>query len=310
MALVLRFLLLIELCIYIASALWCRMVMVIPWVDSLAFAFLAPFLVSSLVTLITFAFAIKHSETAIKIWQWLRAFLVETVSPIAFLSVYGPFDKLLIKDSRFDPDTHASKPLLIFVHGYVSNRGIWWKYAHQFKNLGFYVAAVELSPPLESLEHFTAQLDNAIAHHRALTGKQPIILIAHSMGGLICRSWQANTNDEHIELIITLGSPHNGTQLAPLALGKCAQQMRENSVWNARLLELETDSMRKKIISIRSTQDNVVIPNSSSILSGARNLLYDGYGHCTTTTSRTIAHKVIELVQSAGNGASVAMVDL
>ena len=301
MALVLRFFLLIELCIYIVSALWCHMVMIIPWVDSLALAFVAPFLISSLVTAITFAMAINNTEKVIKRWQWLRAFLIETISPIAFLSVYGPFDKLLLKDSTYDPSTQQAGPLLIFVHGYVSNRGIWWRYARMFKSLGYYVAAVELSPPLQSLEHFTKQLDNAITHHRNLTGNKRIILIAHSMGGLICRSWQANTDDQQLELIITLGSPHNGTRLAPLALGKCAEQMREKSDWNAKLLAHETAQMRKKIISIRSTQDNVVIPNSSSILLGASNFLYDGYGHCTTTTSGTIGRKVLELVQTTSH---------
>ena len=301
MAQFLRFVLLAEIALYVSSVAWCRMVITLPWTVSLSAALLVPFGLRAFFILLTFRLALKHAEPSARWLDWCKAFISETLAPIAFLSIYGPFDKLLIRDSSQSYSStleRPAKPLLIFVHGYVSNRGIWWRYIRAFKHRGYYVAAVDLSPPLASINDFVEQLHAFITTHRELTGQQRIILIAHSMGGLVGRAWQAKYEDQNMDLLITLGTPHAGTRLAPLALGECARQMQESSAWHRELKSREGSNILAKLISIRTKQDNVVIPNDSSVVPGATNISFRGVGHLAITTNQAIQEQVIGLVQA------------
>lgn len=304
MTLILRLVLLAEITLYILSAVWCRMVIAWPWMVSLAAAILVPFALRSTLIAITFVVAMKEPSAAKRRWNWLRAYVLETLSPIAFLSVYGPFEKFLLRDSkpnrqRADASpSESEKPLIILVHGYLSNRGIWWRYARHFQKRGYYVAAVNLSPPLASIESFVEQLQLAIVHHRKASQVSKTILISHSMGGLVCRAWFSKYGDENIAQMITIGSPHNGTQLAPLAFGACAKEMQITSDWHKKMTDKESLYTRQKITSIRSLQDNVVLPNHSADLLHAKNIAFRGVGHLSTVTDSRIKNYIVGLVES------------
>lgn len=296
MSVILRLVLLAEIALYIASAIWCRMVITLPWMVSLGAALLIPFALRAALVATTFSIAFKQSTEMGSVRDWLRAFVFETLAPMAFISIYGPFDKWLLKDSKGPMPTSRSKPMVLLVHGYVSNRGIWWRYVRSFKKRGHYVAAIDLHPALGSIDGFVEQLQQAIVQHQKLSESSRTVLIAHSMGGLVCRGWQAKYGSENVELIVTIGSPHNGTKLAPLALGQCARQMRELSPWHRDLRAKESDAARAKVTSIRSIQDNVVVPNASSVLGGASNVSFAGVGHFTATTDKRIRQYVLQLV--------------
>ena len=260
-------------------------------------ALLVPFLLRATLIGVTFSIAYKQREPSAQLIDWLRAFVFETLAPIAFISIYGPFDKWLLRDSKPRLLDSPAKPLVLFVHGYVSNRGIWWRYVLHFQRRGYYVAAIDLFPTLGSIDDFVEQLERAIQKHQKLAKTNRTVLVAHSMGGLVCRAWQVKYGADNVELIVTIGSPHNGTKLAPFALGKCAKQMRQSSSWHHDLCANESAITRQKLVSIRSTQDNVVIPNASSILSGASNISFSGIGHLSTTTNRQIHQYVLSLIE-------------
>jgi triacylglycerol lipase len=308
MAFILRLVLILELCLYGASVLWCRMVIAVPWSISFALAVLVPFAVRAVLVATTFLVAYYQSRQDRTLTEWWRGLFAEVFAPVAFISVYGPFDRWLIKDSVMGHTFTDDKPIILFVHGYVSNRGVWWRYTRFFKVRAFYVAAVDLTPPFVSMQEFVKQLDRAITYHRSVSGNSRLVLIAHSMGGLICRAWAAQNTGAQAEAIITLGSPHNGTRLAPLALGECARQMHESSEWYGQLAKSETKAMRQKIVSIRSLQDNVVIPNESSILKDARNLYVRGVGHFSMTTNRQIQEQVYSLVKASVDNSDIPWV--
>ena len=321
MAQVLRIILFAELILYAASALWCRMVIAWPWPVSLSAALLVPFALRTSLIGATFAVALRHQDQPAtppagsptrseSVRCWWRAFVSESIAPIAFMSLYGPFDKLLLRDSVPDkfqaheraPEQANEQAIVLLVHGYLSNRGIWWRYAHALRRRGNYVAAVDLTPPLASLETFIVALDAAVERHRRLTGRRRVILIAHSMGGLVSRAWLARRVDPEVVLLITIGTPHCGTRLAPMAIGQCAREMRESSKWSGELTAIETPTSRSRIVSIRSSQDNVVVPARSAQLDGAQNIVVDGVGHLATTTDREILTRVLQLVANAGAG--------
>lgn len=67
----------------------------------------------------------------------------------------------------------------------------------------------------ESAEELDKQIDQRLAHLRWKNQPNRVIIIAHSMGGLIARYWVAQDNWNSCRAILTLGTPHRG---APKAL--------------------------------------------------------------------------------------------
>ena len=60
-------------------------------------------------------------------------------------------------------------------------------------------------------------IQKAIEHVLKVTGKDKVILVAHSMGGLACREYLQNTNrwqsdgQHHVAKLLTIGTPHGGS---------------------------------------------------------------------------------------------------
>jgi len=91
--------------------------------------------------------------------------------------------------------------------------------------------------------------------------------------------------------VITLGTPHHGTCLAAFGLGLNAAQMRRAApgraaaaeppecAWLRILGQGEDAAARALVTSIYSHHDNIIAPQTSSILPGARNLAFGGVGH-------------------------------
>jgi hypothetical protein len=76
--------------------------------------------------------------------------------------------------------------------------------------------------------------------------------------------------------LITLGSPHQGTELARLGLGPNARQMRVNSPWLRGLAA----PLPATSVSIYSCHDNYVFPQQAcSTLQGAANVAIGGVSH-------------------------------
>lgn len=67
----------------------------------------------------------------------------------------------------------------------------------------------------ESAEELDKQIDRRLVHLGWKNQPDRVIIIAHSMGGLIARYWVAQGNWEPCRAVLTLGTPHRG---APKAL--------------------------------------------------------------------------------------------
>ena len=172
---------------------------------------------------------------------------------------------------------------VLLIHGYVCNRGYWTRLSGMLARAGIAHDAVDLEPIGASIDDFVPQVDAAIARLCARTGSERVILVAHSMGGLVARAWLRRHGAARVARIVTLGTPHHGTALANLAAGTNARQMSRiggaPSAWLAQLAAGETPETRALITSMYSHHDNIVAPQSSAQLPGARNLAFGGIGH-------------------------------
>jgi triacylglycerol lipase len=129
------------------------------------------------------------------------------------------------------------------------------------------------------LRESAATLDREVTAALARTGADTVDVVGYSAGGLIARLWVADGGADTARRVLTLGSPHHGTQLADLA-GEVApqrcpvgcQQMATDSELLAQLNGDDETPVGPTWVSIWTTQDETITPPDSSRLDGAVNL--------------------------------------
>lgn len=182
--------------------------------------------------------------------------------------------------------TPVPVPVLL-LHGYGGNSGFWEPLMARLRAARISHASVDLEPLTASIDDYAAHIEHAVDALCAATGATGVAIVAHSMGGLAARAWLRRYGSRRLLRLITLGTPHHGTTLANFGVGINAVQMRRSraggqSAW---LAQLEADEVasgagtRALMTSIYSYQDNIVSPQNSSCLAGARLLPLAGVGH-------------------------------
>lgn len=182
---------------------------------------------------------------------------------------------------RIYPDAQGVPVLL--VHGYGCNGGYWAYLRPRLERARISHATVDLEPVAATIDSYVPLLERAVEELRAATGAAQVALVAHSMGGLVVRAWMREHGHARVARVITLGTPHFGTGMANFGLGANAVQMRwragQPSAWLQELAASEDDARRALVTSIFSHHDNIIAPQTSSQLPGARNLAFGGIGH-------------------------------
>jgi predicted alpha/beta hydrolase family esterase len=108
--------------------------------------------------------------------------------------------------------------------------------------------------------------------------REPLLLVAHSMGGLVARRWlqQDAAGARCVTGLLTVGSPHGGTQVARLGPGRAAAQMRPDARW---LAELDRRPPPCPVRCLWSRIDGFVAPPASAVLAGSEAQELGGRGH-------------------------------
>lgn len=177
------------------------------------------------------------------------------------------------------PATPSGQRGVVFVHGFVCNRGLWNPWMQRLQRQGRTFCAVNLEPVFGSIDDYVPLIDSAVQRVTAATGLPPVV-VCHSMGGLAVRAWLRDRHaDTRVAHIVTLGSPHHGTWLARFSFVPNARQMRTDSRWLAQLRRDEPPQRAARFTCYHSACDNIVFPASSATLPGARNRLLHGVAH-------------------------------
>jgi triacylglycerol lipase len=208
---------------------------------------------------------------------------------------------------RITPGSNTLPVLL--VHGYVCNSGQWQTISDCLIKNAITHYAIDLQPVLGSIDSYVPLIDSAVHMLCSETGSDKVIIIAHSMGGLAVRAYMRDNGSMHIAKIITLGTPHHGTALANFGKGENSRQMRllgrgpkgVSSNWLQQLEKDENQLDYAHIVSIYSHHDNIISPQTSSHLIGARNIALHGIGHVALTFDKTVQEKIISEIQMRSN---------
>jgi triacylglycerol lipase len=203
--------------------------------------------------------------TIAMVWQ-------EWLAHLVLFCAIQPFDKFWMGNDAPAP----GKVSVLLVHGYMCNRGIWWRIAGRLKAAGLAIATVNLEPARGDIESFAEQLHTRI---EALCSDRPaakVVIITHSMGGLVARAYLRRHGGARVVQLITLGAPHHGTWVAYYGIGTNARQMQPDSAW---LRDLAQSDPGTPTLSVWSALDNFVAPQDSSRLAGAREQVLLALGH-------------------------------
>jgi len=208
------------------------------------------------------------------------------------------FDMLRPLGMQLQPQARGLPVLLI--HGYACNSGYWRPLSARLARAGISHYGIDLEPPGASIDAYVPQVQAAIERLCAETGSKQVIIVGHSMGGLVARAWLRRHGAGAVARVITLGTPHHGTALAHLGPGGNAVQMRYRSEWLAALAASEANLQRGLISSIYSVHDNIVAPQDSGALPGARNLVFGAIGHVALGRHPAILRCAMEEIAAAG----------
>ena len=265
------------------------------------------------VLLIVFGYAVFLALEFILLWfvnradptpnatafQLLRAWFGEvTTAPMVFCW-RQPFRSNAVPD--FLPaqiDKNAAQRGIVFVHGYVCNRGLWNPLMEKLQARGVPFAAVNLEPVFGSIDSYAPVIDAAVKRVAACTGSAPV-LVAHSMGGLAVRAWlstQATAVTAH--RIITIGTPHRGTWLARFGSTLNALQMRRGDAWQKKLSATEAADRLARFTCFYGHADNIVFPASTATLPGADNRHIAACAHVHMTYHDQVWSEVLRSVRS------------
>jgi pimeloyl-ACP methyl ester carboxylesterase len=222
--------------------------------------------------------------------QLLRAWLLETVDDVRVFGWRQPFAW------RDEPDQPAGADGfrgIVFVHGFICNRGFWRPWLREARSRGHPFIAVNLEPVFASIDEYTDAVERAVAHLEQVTGKPPV-LVCHSMGGLVARAWMRRRDGaSRVAHVVTIGSPHAGTWLARISRVPNGTQMRIGGAW---LRELGTPPAPAAFTCWYSNCDNVVFPASTATLAGADNRLVTGAGHIDLAFRHEVMARTFDLV--------------
>jgi triacylglycerol esterase/lipase EstA (alpha/beta hydrolase family) len=185
---------------------------------------------------------------------------------------------------------------VVFIHGFICNRGFWTPWLKQLRGQGRAFAAVSLEPVFGSIDDYVATVDDAVRRVSAATG-QPPVLICHSMGGLVARAWlRATGGERRVHRVITIGTPHGGTWLGQFSHMTNGRQMSLQSGWLRELAQTETPQRRALFTCWYSNCDNIVFPTSTGALRGADNRLVTGLAHVQMAFDAEVMHASLKMV--------------
>lgn len=167
----------------------------------------------------------------------------------------------------------------LLVHGYICNHRVWDKMARALHQAGHPVLAITLEPLFTSIDDYAPQIQQAVRQLQQATGTAQVALVGHSMGGLAIRSWLQHHGSADVARIITLGTPHQGTQMASWSPTINAAQMAWHSPWLQTLQASETPASRQLMHIALTQHDNIVYPQREQVLADASVTEFKGLGH-------------------------------
>jgi triacylglycerol esterase/lipase EstA (alpha/beta hydrolase family) len=229
--------------------------------------------------------------------QLLVAWLHESVQAVRVFGWRQPFRWRDAPD-RLDAVAPGRRGV-VFIHGFMCNRGLWRPWLRDARLQGHAFAAVNLEPVFGSIDHYADIVDEAVRRVTAASGAAPV-LVCHSMGGLAARAWLRRFADarQRVHHVVTIGTPHGGTWLARFAHHENTRQMRHRGAWLHGLSEHEKAWPAVPMTCWYSNCDNIVFPARTATVEGADNRFLPGVAHVDLAFRAEVMQQVFGLLSA------------
>ena len=224
--------------------------------------------------------------------EWCAAAVLAALRPAGFLRL---------------PGARASGPRpIIVLHGYAMNRA-------NFVPLAYRLARAGLGP-IYGFEYWSLGRTAAAARQlgwfvdqvRAATGAAEVDLLGHSMGGVVARYYVTLAGgDPFVKNLVTLGSPHTGTELSAVGIGHPTRELVLGSKLLARVATAAPP--RHARMTFVWSRADALVPGARQLAPGrgtssdsdTKIVMYDDLGHVALLGSRRVANDVIAQLSRA-----------
>jgi len=197
----------------------------------------------------------------------------------------------------------AAETPIVLVHGIIDNHAIFTVLEYALRRRGFQtLSSYDYGLLTHNIPRAAARLGQAIEELSAATGYERVHVIGHSLGGLIARYCvQRLGGDRHVHTLVTLGTPHQGTQLAWAApLLPLVRQLAPNSSIIQELAE-PAPLCNTRFIAFYSDIDHLVVPSRNARLDhpdlNAQNVPVRGIGHLSMPNNGRIAFTIAQALR-------------
>jgi triacylglycerol lipase len=206
----------------------------------------------------------------------------------------------------FHHGVEAAETPILLVHGIIDNHAIFTVLDRALRRRGFQtLATYDYGLFTQNIPRAALRLGEAIEQLSAATGYERIHVIGHSLGGLIARYFvQRLGGDSRVHTLVTLGTPHQGTQLAWAAsLLPLIRQLTPGSPVIRELAE-PAPGCRTRFIAFFSDIDHLVVPGRNARIDhpdlNVQNIAALGVGHLSMPNNRRIAFTIAQALYELG----------
>jgi len=205
-----------------------------------------------------------------------------------------------------------TKPPVVLLHGFIDNRSVFVLLRRSLAQHGRQqVESLNYSPLTCDIRTAAELLGRHIEEICERTGSKQIDIVGHSLGGLIARYYvQRLGGDIRVRTLVTLGTPHSGTRVVPLANAHpIVRQMRPGS----ELLEELTrpaPGCRTHFVSFWSDLDHLMDPLETACIDHpdlmVQNVRVSGIGHLALPVHPAVATGIHQALDAERTGAEAA----
>jgi hypothetical protein len=201
-----------------------------------------------------------------------------------------------------------AKPPVLLLHGFIDNRSVFVLLRRSLAQHGRQqIESLNYSPLTCDIRAAAELLGRRIEEICERTGAGQVDVVGHSLGGLIARYYvQRLGGDARVRTLVTLGTPHSGTRVMPVAdAHPIVRQMRPGSPVLEELT-LPAPDCRTHFVGFWSDLDHVMDPPETACIDHpdltAQNVRVTGIGHLALPVHPAVANGIRQVLDTARPG--------
>ncbi|MET8942217.1 alpha/beta fold hydrolase [Streptomyces sp. NPDC004542] len=196
------------------------------------------------------------------------------------------------------------RPPVVLLHGFVDNRSVFMLLRRSLLQHGRRrIESLNYCPLTRDIRAAAELLGRRVEEVCERTGSPRVDVVGHSLGGLIARYYvQRLGGDLRVRTLVTLGSPHGGTRVVPLAdAHPIVRQMRPDSELIEELTR-PAPGCRTYFVSFWSDLDSLMDPLETARIDHpdlmALNVPVTGIGHLALPVHPAVAAGIRQALDS------------